>query len=355
VERLEALRRKGAEYFLLPQTASWWLDHYPELKAYLEGRCRTVRREEEVCWIFALGGGTGAPAPETAAAPQRAPATANGRGANGVGGDLPPTLSALLPGAGALPGPGGPPPRRKVLMLGVYLADQPNRVADLVTAYAGSARYDVTQCWVALGGEPPNPAVAAVTARVLPGRLPKYQILNELLAERPPVGYEFVVSTDDDIALPGQFLDRFLDLQARLDFALAQPARTGDSYLDHPIVERQMGVVARQTRFVEIGPVVSFHRRVFDLVFPFDLASPMGWGYENVWAYHLARRGLKMGIIDDVPVAHDLRKPVANYSWDEANRARDAYLACNAHLPLDECFRVVDVIPCEEAAPCPQS
>jgi hypothetical protein len=164
-----------------------------------------------------------------------------------------------------------------------------------------------------------------------------------------------VVSADDDIRLPARFLDRFLTLQADLEFALAQPARTGNSYLDHPIVEQQQGVVARQTRFVEIGPLVSFHQSVYDRVFPFDLTSPMGWGYENVWAFRLMERGLKMGIIDALAVEHNLRKPVANYSWHEADAARTAYLARHPHLPLDECFRVLDVISFEEADPCLKS
>ena len=41
----------------------------------------------------------------------------------------------------------------------------------------------------------------------------------------------------------------------------------------------------------------------------------MGWGYESVWAYELPHHGLKMGIIDAVPVDHGLREPLAYYSW----------------------------------------
>ena len=39
-----------------------------------------------------------------------------------------------------------------------------------------------------------------------------------------------------------------------------------------------MGVAARETLFVEIGPVGGFHASVFDHVLPFDMASPMGLG-----------------------------------------------------------------------------
>ena len=50
------------------------------------------------------------------------------------------------------------------------------------------------------------------------------------------------------------------------------------------------------------------------------------------------------GVVDAVPVDHCLRPPVANYSWDEADEARRLLLAANEHLPLEECFRVLDVV-----------
>jgi len=112
-------------------------------------------------------------------------------------------------------------------------------------------------------------------------------------------------------------------------------------------VERHWGVAARQTLFVEVGPVVSFHRSIYDLVFPFDLASSMGWGYENIWSYLLAQRNMKVGIIDVLPVEHNLRKPVAHYGWERADTERVAFLNKHEHLPLEECFRVLDVISSE--------
>ena len=134
-------------------------------------------------------------------------------------------------------------------------------------------------------------------------------------------------------------------MQRRLDFSIAQPARTSNSYIDHPIVEQQRGVVARRTQFVEIGPVVSFHRSVFPLVFPFDVTSPMGWGYENVWAERVTSRGLRMGIIDAAPVDHSLRPPLSNYRWSDADAGQTALFARHVHLSLDECMRVIEVFP----------
>ena len=35
IEHLEAVRERGAEYILFPQTAFWWLDFYPGLLEHL--------------------------------------------------------------------------------------------------------------------------------------------------------------------------------------------------------------------------------------------------------------------------------------------------------------------------------
>ena len=45
--------RRGAEYLVLPATASWWLDHYGELKERLVGRAVLVNDD---CAIFSLEG-----------------------------------------------------------------------------------------------------------------------------------------------------------------------------------------------------------------------------------------------------------------------------------------------------------
>src|SRR5262249_40403857 len=146
------------------------------------------------------------------------------------------------------------------------------------------------------------------------------------------------------------FMERFLRLQSDLGFSIAQPARTPNSSVDHPIVMQQAGLLARQTLFVEVGPVVSFHRSVYEPIFPFDLTSPMGWGYSNVWAFLLSRRGMKMGIIDVAPVEHSMRTPVTNYSWEQANAQRDALLAKHPHLSYEECFQVLNAIALEATA-----
>ncbi|CAA9295737.1 MAG: hypothetical protein AVDCRST_MAG93-4242, partial [uncultured Chloroflexia bacterium] len=57
ITQLEALRVKGGDYLLFPETALWWLEHYVDFRRHLERwYCEAVRRED-TCVIFALRGG----------------------------------------------------------------------------------------------------------------------------------------------------------------------------------------------------------------------------------------------------------------------------------------------------------
>jgi tetratricopeptide (TPR) repeat protein len=236
------------------------------------------------------------------------------------------------------------PKKKKVLILGVYLANKLNNIVDIVSVISSTEKFDVTQRWVAIGGHPPIESVNAVTVQQIQERKSKYKILNELIQNEKINDFDFILNVDDDIVLPDGFVDHFIELQSRLDYKIAQPARTRNSFIDHPIVGQQDGVTARATLFVEIGPLVSFHQSIFDIVFPFDLTSSMGWGFENIWAYKLNNHNLKMGIIDAVPVDHSLRKPVEHYAWELANKERETLFSKNNHLPYEECYTVLDTV-----------
>lgn len=231
----------------------------------------------------------------------------------------------------------------RVLVLGIYLADRKNLVRHIVQELGESKLYRVTQRWAAIGGEPPAQHVARVTIDRIAERIPKFVLMNRLLDRVDLNRYDFVMLFDDDIQLPEGFLDRFLPLQTRFDLALSQPARTPNSTIDHMIVEQVPSIAGRRTRFVEIGPVVSMRKDIASRLLPLDVRSPMGWGADFVWPVIVEASGLKMGILDAVPVEHSVRPPVANYDYDDANAAMQNYLAQVPHLSAEEAFQVIEV------------
>jgi hypothetical protein len=230
----------------------------------------------------------------------------------------------------------------RVLAVGVYLADREHRAPAISGELARSERWTVDQRWAALGRAAPPAELAAVTVERVQRPTPKFVLVNRLLAACDLDRYTHLLVCDDDVTLPDCFVDRYLEEVERHDLALAQPARSHESWIDHPIVEQLDGLRARRTRFVEIGPVFSIARQAFHTLLPFDEASPMGWGYDFVWPVIVERAGLRMGIVDATPVAHDLRPPVAFYSEDAATAAMDRYLAEHPHLSRAEAFAILE-------------
>jgi hypothetical protein len=207
----------------------------------------------------------------------------------------------------------------------------------LVSTLESSAAYRVVHRWVSLGAPSHDPALLRVTVASHSSMIPKFPLVNQVLAAEHLASFEYLLLVDDDTRVPQGFLDRFLSLQSSLGFRLAQPARTADSFIDHEIVRQEPGTIARETRWVEVGPLVSIHRSIFEVIVPFDLRSPMGWGYENIWGYELSRRGLKMGIIDATAIEHKLRRPHEHYDGDAAWVDCRRLLKERANLATEEC------------------
>ncbi len=228
----------------------------------------------------------------------------------------------------------------KVLAAGVYMADRPNTVAHVSHVLCQSRDHMVDQHWIALAPEGQGVCDHPMTRLIVTEPAPKFVLLDRLLTEA--AAYDWVILCDDDIELPPDAVDALIAHAEMHDFALCQPARTADSFTDHPIVQVLPGLVARQTRFVEIGPLTCLRSDAVSLLLPFGSEAGMGWGLDLVWPVLLEAAGLRMGIIDAVPMAHRVRRAATGYSYDQAKRAMFQLLAARKHLPLDEAFTVVE-------------
>lgn len=229
----------------------------------------------------------------------------------------------------------------RVLVVGIVLADVANLADSIARSLASSREWAVEQQWIVIGKSPLRDASLQVV-ETLSSSEPKFVILNRVLGSTNLCDYNYVVITDDDIELPPFFLDRYLAWVGKYNFALAQPARTHDSYIDHRFVEQLDGISARQTRYVEIGPLFSMREDALPILTPFDVTSPMGWGYDFTWPVTIDAAKLKMGIVDAVPVSHRMRKPVANYVHSDADGQMKEYLAGRSHLKPEEAFYIVE-------------
>lgn len=239
----------------------------------------------------------------------------------------------------------------RILALGIYLSDRPNTAAHVARELGASMRHRVTQRWARIGrAGGPHPVAASDTALACAEPEPKFGLLNRMLEGVPLADYDLLMVVDDDIVLPRGFVDAYVWAQQRCGFSLCQPARTASSWIDHPVVAQQRGLLGRQTRFVEIGPLFSLRSDLFGALLPFDDASPMGWGLDLVWPVLVERTRKTMGIVDAVPVSHCLRKPAVHYDRSQAMAQMRDFLNNRPHLSREEAFAVLAVFQLEAAS-----
>ena len=228
----------------------------------------------------------------------------------------------------------------KVLVLGIYIGDRENTIEHLLDAFASSTGIVVQQRWIALNKISSHPDVQEVTTRLCSHRVSKYSLVNTLLEVDDLQNFDFIIMSDDDIYLKRNFLPAFLAHQIQLGFAVAQPARAWHSHFDLSFSLRRPWLRARQTRFVECGPLVSMRADVASLLLPFDEAAPM-WGLDLTWPTVVESKQLTMGIVDAISVDHSMRPQAKTYSRTHEQEAMEQYLKGKPHISLQEAFVVL--------------
>jgi len=213
------------------------------------------------------------------------------------------------------------PPRRRVLVVGVEREDRVGLMAEAVDELRRS-RHEVE---IRTG-----PA----------GTRGKWENLDALIDRGGLGDADWLLALDDDVALPRRFLDDFLFLAERFDLALAQPAHRRRSHAAWSVTRRRGGSVARETGFVEIGPLTAFRADAAGALLPFPPLRT-GWGLDAVWAAAARERGWRMGVIDATPVSHALGKVAGGYDHAEAIAESRSLLRDHPHVTPAEANRTL--------------
>jgi hypothetical protein len=146
----------------------------------------------------------------------------------------------------------------------------------------------------------------------------KLPLLNTVLERHGPIHGPLLLS-DDDIDVCRGDLVGLVERCAAAGLGLGQPAHGPGSHVSHGITRRAPRSLVRLSTFVESGPLVVVMPVAQAQVLPLPDERGMGWGIELDW-YDLARRGLRLGIVDEVAIRH-LAKVASAYPDGEL-RAR---------------------------------
>jgi GT2 family glycosyltransferase len=209
-------------------------------------------------------------------------------------------------------------PRRRVLVVGLERRDVPN-LMDAARAELRRSRHDVT----------------VDVAPATPGR-GKFENLDALLARHDLGAYDWVIVTDDDVALPRRFLDTFIACAEAGGLRLAQPAHRRHSHAGWDVTRRRAGSDWRETTFVEIGPITAFDRTAAAALLPFPKDLKMGWGLDVHWSAVAQEHGWPIGVVDATPVGHTIRPAASDYPRETAAAEARRFLDGRPYVPRDD-------------------
>ena len=212
-------------------------------------------------------------------------------------------------------------PRRRVLALAI-VRDQHRALFEAAAARLRATHHELT------------------LATAPPGDRGKFENLDALLADHPADGHDWLLLLDDDVVLPPGFLDDLIAAAERFDLTLAQPAHRRHSHAAWTVTHRRAGALARQTAFVEIGPVTLIRADAFAALLPFPPLR-MGWGLDVHWSALARDHGWREGVVDAVPILHAAAPAAAAYSRAAAEAEARAFLADHPYLPRDEANRTI--------------
>ena len=217
-------------------------------------------------------------------------------------------------------------PSRNVLVTGVY---RPGSQLPAALPALRSETHNVRLAFGATGTADPVLEARTVAHGLTGG---KFQNLNRVIAGTNADAADWVLVVDDDVRLPGAFLDRFVGVLEAFGLDLAQPAQTLRSHSAWKVTRRRPASLVRVTRFVEIGPVTAFSRRAAAELLPFPELR-FGWGLDLHWAALAGRHGWRLGVVDALPVRHEAGVVAASYSRTDAESEAARFLADRPYLP----------------------
>jgi len=131
----------------------------------------------------------------------------------------------------------------------------------------------------------------------------RFSNFNKLYSIRPIMEGSWVVLVDDDVLFVKGNLNRTINVMERAELSLAQPSQSIIGWWTSLFNVGRPLVIARDTNFVEQGPLFIVDPSFAEVILPFSDESDMGWGIEAQW-YRAKEGRFRIGIIDDCRIVH---------------------------------------------------
>lgn len=162
--------------------------------------------------------------------------------------------------------------------------------------------------------------LAGVTVGRGPGL--RLELLNRAAASLHLPDDAWLILSDDDVVLRAGNLSDAVRLALLAGFDVTQPSHARGSPNSWAVNRHEPLMWARQTRFVETGPLLIFSPRARSACVPLKEELGMGWGSEAIWGTQMQ---LSTGVLDGVTMVHLGPVGVAYDSEAQQRQAEEIY------------------------------
>lgn len=134
----------------------------------------------------------------------------------------------------------------------------------------------------------------------------KWELLTAVITEQRELisRYEAIWLPDDDIRADASTIAKMFNIFNVEELALAQPALTADSYINHDVTRQRRWFTLRYSAFVEVM-VPLFRRDVLMALLPTFTVNRSGWAIDHWWCHQVRENNWgDIAIIDATPVTH---------------------------------------------------
>jgi hypothetical protein len=145
------------------------------------------------------------------------------------------------------------------------------------------------------------PELSDVTLGCGPGL--RFTHLNWLYGAKSIEEGSWVVLTDDDFLFTKGGLTQTISLMKRAGFSFAQPGQSILGWWTSLFNVARPFSMARDTNYVEQGPLVIADPAFASQILPFPEDGDMGWGIEAQW-YRIKEGRFRIGVIDACRLSH---------------------------------------------------
>ncbi|MCS7054252.1 MAG: hypothetical protein NZM09_11050 [Ignavibacterium sp.] len=126
---------------------------------------------------------------------------------------------------------------------------------------------------------------------------------------------DYLILIKDSIMFSENYLNIFIELIFKLNFDIALPARTTNSFISNPLLQKANGIIARKINFFSTNPFLVIRKKFFLDLLENDFNDILSYEEKFYFPEIFKNERPKIGIIDALPIHYEGHEIIKDISY----------------------------------------